>query len=77
MLESGTALIMLSMATPSGESSQILHEPISDWYDVPILSYRDAYGGHAKIYYGYGHNCWDQVYSDDELWKWLLTHERR
>ena len=43
LLESGTALIMLSMATASGESSQILHEPISDWYDVPMLSYRDAY----------------------------------
>ena len=46
---------------------------------VYMVSRVNAYGGHAKIkiYYGCGHNCWDQVYSDDELWKWLLTHARR
>lgn len=43
LLEAGTAVIMLSMADRSGYSSQALHEPISDWYDVPMLSYRDAY----------------------------------
>lgn len=43
LLETNTALIILSMATARGVSSQILHEPISDWYAVPMISYRDAY----------------------------------
>lgn len=43
LLEAETAIMILSMATGTGDSSQILHEPISNWYDVPMVSYRDAY----------------------------------
>lgn len=51
ILEEGTALIMLSMATQNGTSSQMLHEPISDWYDVPMISYRDTYYGLTEYPY--------------------------
>lgn len=50
-LEAGTALIILSMATQNGNSSQILHEPIADWYGVPMVSYRDAYMGLKEYEY--------------------------
>ena len=51
LLETNTALIILSMATARGVSSQILHEPISDWYAVPMISYRDAYGDMQEYRY--------------------------
>ncbi len=45
-LESGTALLMLSMDTSYMSSSQPLHEPIAKHYDVPHLSYRNAFSKH-------------------------------
>jgi len=50
-LDADVALLMLSMCTQTGNSSQVLHEPISDLYDVPMLSYRDAYIDNPKFTY--------------------------
>jgi len=47
-MDSGVALIMLSMATKTGASSQIAHEPIAKHYGVPHISYRNAYFENAE-----------------------------
>ena len=43
LIEYGCALILVSFAEKDGTSSQSVHEPISRYYNVPHLSYRDAY----------------------------------
>ncbi len=45
---------------------------------ITMLTRVNAAGGDAqiKIYYGVGHNCWNQAYDGDMLWKWLLSHTR-
>lgn len=42
LLEKGIAVVLLSMATSTGVSSQELHEPLAKHYDLPMISYRDA-----------------------------------
>ncbi len=42
-LSGGIAVILFSMATRSGASSQSLHEPLARFYNIPLISYRDAY----------------------------------
>lgn len=36
-------------------------------------------GGHPNYteYPGVGHNCWDLAYSNPELYKWFLSHEKK
>ncbi len=43
LIENGCAFILYSFGEKDGTSSQALHEPISLHYDVPHLSYRDAF----------------------------------
>lgn len=50
-IEKGIPVILLSMATRTGVSSQKLHEPIAKFYDVPMISYRDAYIDYEKYPY--------------------------
>lgn len=45
-LKSGVALLALEMCTKDGTSSQSLHENIADFYDIPMISYKNAYVGH-------------------------------
>ena len=51
LLEAGTAVLMYSMSVASGITSQDLHEPLSVWYDVPMISYRNAYMPLAQFPY--------------------------
>ena len=51
ILKSGSAVIMLSMSDRNGNSSQALHEPLSKLYDVPMVSFRDAYFGNTEYPY--------------------------
>ena len=44
---------MLSMCVKAGYSSQNLHEPISDHYRVPMVSFKDAYFGNSQFQYLY------------------------
>ena len=43
LLEKGIAVVMFSMATVTGGSSQELHEPLAKHYNLPMISYRDAF----------------------------------
>ena len=43
LLQSGCALILVSFGEKDGTSSQSVHEPVSRHYNVPHLSYRDAF----------------------------------
>ncbi len=45
LLEKEIAVVMFSMATSSGASSQELHEPLAKHYNLPMVSYRDAFIG--------------------------------
>ena len=47
------ATVMLSMCVKAGYSSQNLHEPISDHYRVPMVSFKDAYFGNSQFQYLY------------------------
>lgn len=47
-INSGVAVILLSMSIRNGTSSQALHEPVADYYDIPMISYRDAYFENEK-----------------------------
>lgn len=50
-ISENVAVILFSMAVRDGSSSQSLHEPIADYYDIPLISYRDAYLKHEKYPY--------------------------
>ena len=43
LLKKGIAVVMFSMATVTGASSQELHEPLAKHYNLPMISYRDAF----------------------------------
>lgn len=48
------------------------------WNDESMCSKVNAAGGHADFYRtdGGGHDCWSAVYSDGELFTWLLQQRR-
>lgn len=45
----------------------------------PLIDAHRAAGGEAKltVLEGTGHEAWDAVYNDDQLWNWFLTHQRQ
>lgn len=45
------ALLMLTMCNPQGAGAQVYHEPLSDHYNVPMTSYRDAFYGGSHFQY--------------------------
>lgn len=51
LLSKGIAVIMLSMSDKHGNSSQSLHEPLAKLYNIPMLSFRDAYFSNDKYEY--------------------------
>lgn len=51
LLEKGIAVVMFSMATVTGASSQELHEPLAKHYNLPMISYRDAFIGLEEYKY--------------------------
>lgn len=50
-IKSDAAIIMLSLCTRTGDSSQALQEPIAKFYDIPMISYRDAFINNPKFEY--------------------------
>lgn len=51
LLEKKIAVVMFSMATVTGGSSQELHEPLAKHYNLPMISYRDAFIGLEEYKY--------------------------
>lgn len=45
LLDAKTAVVMLSMAGTASLGTQNMHEPLADFYDIPYISYRDAFSG--------------------------------
>lgn len=50
-IDNGTALIIFSFCKDDGGSSQAMHEPIATHYNIPMISYRDAFLDNAKFTY--------------------------
>ncbi len=46
-LDKGIAVVMLGMCGVWGDSSQQMHEPLAKHYDLPYISYRDAFKGES------------------------------
>lgn len=45
----------------------------------PLIEAHQAAGGESRltIYPGAGHDAWTKAYSDEELYRWFLSHKRR
>jgi predicted peptidase len=46
---------------------------------IEMVEAINACGGRARItiYPGVGHNSWDNAYSDEELYKWMLLNRKK
>ena len=51
LLDSKTAVFMICLCYPNGLSAQPLHEPLAERYDLPMVSYKNAYFDYDKFKY--------------------------